>query len=665
MTKVPLIPRKVLFGDPERFQVRLSPDGRWISFLAPWEGVRNVWIAPAGEPANARPLTRERGRSIMAYAWSHSSKHILYLKDKAGEENWCLYRADVDTGEVQALTPGEGVQARFVHLSPRHPNEILIALNERDPRFHDVYRLDLDTGDRKLVLQNDAGFFQFLADDELRVRVAMRFLGDGGMELLALRDGAWASLARIGPEDAATTRPVGLDAEGKVLFLVDSRGRDIAALVAWDLETGELRELAADPRCDVEEVLQHPRTRRPQAVAFTYARRTWQVVDGEIAEDLRYLQGLVDGELYIASRSLDDGKWLVAHARDNGPTLYHLYDRSSRETTFLFSDRPELEEFTPARMYPVEVRTRDGLTLVSYLSLPPWEDRGGRPERPLSTVLSVHGGPWGRDRWGFNPLHQWLANRGYAVLSVNFRGSTGFGKSFVNAGNREWAGKMHDDLIDAGEWAAGEGIADPKRVAIMGGSYGGYATLVGLTFTPEAFACGVDIVGPSNLLTLLRNIPPYWMPMRPLLATRVGDPDDPQDREFLWDRSPLKYADRIVRPLLIGQGTNDPRVKQAESDQIVEALKGKGIPVIYVLYPDEGHGFLRQENRLSFFAIAEAFLGKFLGGRVEPIGEDFRGASLTVPVGADELPEVTAALHQGTEPRLARRQQPQADEQGS
>jgi dipeptidyl aminopeptidase/acylaminoacyl peptidase len=644
MTQADLIPRRVLFGDPERTQVRLSPDGRWLAWIAPWEGVRNVWLAPADAPHEARVVTRERERGIFSYHWSYTSRQVLYLKDRGGDENWCLHATEVETGETKALTPREGVEARLIHLTPRRPNQALVALNERDPRFHDLFLLDLETGDRELLLRNEEGFFQFLADDGIRVRVAMKFRPDGGYALFSPGEGGWRPLARIGPEDSIATQPLRLDAGGKVLYLVDSRGRDTAALVALDLESGEAVELAQDPRCDAQEVLFHPTARKPQAVAFDYARRRWEAVDEEVAEDLAYLGKVMDGELEVLSRTLDDEKWLVAYVRDDGPTAYYLYHRAEKRAEFLFSDRPELEKFTLARMYPREIRARDGLTLVSYLSLPPWWDEGGRPKRPLPMVLFVHGGPWARDRWGFHPWHQWLANRGYAVLSVNFRGSTGFGKSFVNAGDREWAGKMHQDLIDAVEWAIREGIAERGKVAIMGGSYGGYATLVGLTFTPEAFCCGVDIVGPSNLITLLENIPPYWVPMRPLLATRIGDPGDPEDREVLWDRSPLKYADRIVRPLLIGQGANDPRVKKQESDQIVEALVGKGIPVTYVLYPDEGHGFLRQENRLSFMAIAEAFLGRFLGGRAEPIGGDFRGSSLTIPVGAEELPEVATAL---------------------
>jgi dipeptidyl aminopeptidase/acylaminoacyl peptidase len=294
----------------------------------------------------------------------------------------------------------------------------------------------------------------------------------------------------------------------------------------------------------------------------------------------------------------------------------------------------------------VTVRSRDGLDLVSYYSLPA-DSQGAdkaRPDQPLPMVLYVHGGPWGRDRWGYNAVHQWLANRGYAVLSVNFRASTGFGKAFINAGNRQWGAAMHDDLIDAVDWAIAEGIADPERVAIMGGSYGGYATLAGVTFTPLKFACGVDIVGPSNLVTLLETVPAYWKPQIEVFTTRVGDHRTEAGRAFLTERSPLTYAERIARPLLIGQGANDPRVKQAESDQIVQAMRGKGIPVTYVLYPDEGHGFARPENRLSFNALAEAFLAQCLGGRYEPFGDAFAGSTITVPVGAEGVPGLQDAL---------------------
>ena len=302
-------------------------------------------------------------------------------------------------------------------------------------------------------------------------------------------------------------------------------------------------------------------------------------------------------------------------------------------------------------MHSAVVRSRDGLDIVVYYTLPvgSTDASSDRPSEPLPAVLNVHGGPWGRDSWGYDAEHQLLANRGYAVINVNFRGSTGFGKRFVNAGNLEWAGAMHDDLIDVVEWAVEEGIADRDRVAIMGGSYGGYATLVGLTFTPEVFVCGVDIVGPSNLNTLLESVPPYWEPMIALFRTRVGDNSTKDGKRLLSERSPLSHVDSIVRPLLIGQGANDPRVKQAESDQIVNAMKDRGIPVTYVLYPDEGHGFARPENNLSFMAVAEAFLARCLGGRFEPIGDDFQDSSIQVLAGESEVPGLAAQLTSSTE----------------
>lgn len=647
MVDVPLIPRRVLFGDPDKSLVRLSPDGKKLSFLAPLDGVRNVWVAPTDAPEKAKPVTHETGRGIYVYHWAYTSEHILYLKDKDGDENWRITSVEVESGRGVELTPLEGVQAQINRLSPRVPEEILVGLNDRDPRFHDLWRVDIITGNRTFVLKNE-GFAEFVADDDHRVRLAVRFVPTGGVELCALGDRGWIVVDRIEPEDALTTRFVDLDRAGRVLYLLDSRDRDAAAAVAWNLETGEKLVLAANPRCDAEELLLHPTERTVQAVAFTYERRRWQVVDETVAPDLSYLQSLVDGELWVLSRSLDDSRWIVAYERDAGPIEYWLYDRRDGTGRFLFTQRKELEGVPLARMYPQVIPARDRLPLVSYLTLPLWADQGNcRPSEPLPMVLLVHGGPWGRDTWGYNTWHQWLANRGYAVLSVNFRGSTGFGKAFVNAANREWAGKMHDDLLDAVDWAVKEKLADPKRVAIMGASYGGYATLVGLTFSPEVFASGVDIVGPSSLITLLENIPPYWEPIRPLLSTRVGDPATEEGRALLWERSPLRYVDRIRRPLLIGQGANDPRVKKTESDQIVQAMQDHGIPVTYVLYPDEGHGFMRPENARSFHAVAEAFLARFLGGRAEPIGEDLHGASLEVSVGAEHIPELSAALQAG------------------
>ncbi len=639
MGKPQLIPRKVLFGNPDRAMARLSPGGRWLSYLAPVDGVLNVWVAPADAFDQAEPVTHDRGRGIQRYAWAHTDRHVLYLQDADGDENWRVYSVDVETQGVRDLTPQAGVQARLEAVSPKFPQEVLIALNDRDARLHDLYRVNIETGERTLVQENE-GFLGFMADDAYRVRFAVRFSSDGGTELLAKEGEGWKPYIQVSPEDSLGTQPVGLDAAGELLYMIDSRGRNTAAATAIDLRTGEQSLLAEDPRADASGAILHPATKRLQAVSFTYERRRWEVVDADVADDLKLLSEAADGDASVVSRTTADDRWIVAYERDRGPVQYYLYERGQGQAHFLFSGRQALEGYELSAMHPVVIRARDGLNLVSYLTLPRGNDSpsGNRPERPVPMVLVVHGGPWGRDTWGFNAFHQWLADRGYAVLSVNFRGSTGFGKAFVNAGDREWAAAMHDDLVDAVEWAVAEKIADPQRVAIMGGSYGGYATLVGLTFTPERFACGVDIVGPSNLITLLRNIPPYWAPMFPMLARRVGDPNDEGDQPFLRERSPLTHVKRIRRPLLIGQGANDPRVKKVESDQIVEAMQNSGIPVTYVLYPDEGHGFVRPENRLSFFALTEAFLAEFLGGEVQPIGEDLENASLKVLAGAEHVP---------------------------
>jgi dipeptidyl aminopeptidase/acylaminoacyl peptidase len=508
-----------------------------------------------------------------------------------------------------------------------------------------------------LALENP-GFEGFVTDDEYRIRFAVRTTSDGGIELLrpvsppvgpasgATGVSGWEPFQTIATEDALNTHPIGFDKSGQVLYMTDSRGRDTSALTAIDLTTGTRTVLAEDPRADVAEVLEHPTEHTIQAVAFNYTRPEWKALDASIQGDLSSLRTAVPGDLVVTSRTLDDRLWTVAAIVDDGPARFYLYDRTAKKATLLFTSRQALEGLPLAKMHPEVIPSRDGLNLVSYLTLPLGSDsrRTGRPDRPLPMVLIVHGGPWSRDTWGLNGEDQWLANRGYAVLHVNFRGSTGFGKRFLNAGNHEWAGKMHQDLIDAVQWAVREGIADQRKVAILGGSYGGYAALVGLTFTPDVFACAVDIVGPSNLVTLLNTIPPYWEPGIAMFTTRVGDHRTEMGRQFLESRSPLSFVDRIRRPLLIGQGANDPRVKQSEADQIVAAMQRRGIPVTYVLYPDEGHGFVRPENRLSFSAVVEAFLSRHLGGRFEPVGRDFAGSTITVPTGADDVPGLRAAL---------------------
>lgn len=642
----PLIPRQLLFGNPDKASAQISPDGANISWLAPLEGVLNVWVAPADNPAAARPVTRDTGRGIRIYGWAYTAAHIIYLQDVGGDENWRLYAVQLASGEILDLTPLENIHAQIQEASPQHPGQLLVGLNDRDPQFHDLYRLDLTTGERTLLLQND-GFAGFVTDDDFRVRFAERMTADGGAEYLERTAGGdWKPFIAVGPEDSLTTMPVGFDRSGETLYLTDSRGRDTAALKAIQLSSGVATILAAADRADVSDTLSHPTEKTVQAVAFTAERKEWQVLDAAIAADLAFLATVADGDLEVLSRTLDDSCWIVAYLLDDGPVRYYRYLRERREVQFLFTNRAALEGLPLVKNHPATIPARDGLNLVCYYSLPREADpdNAGRPRQPLPLALLVHGGPWARDEWGYNPVFQLLANRGYAVLSVNFRGSTGFGKGFINAGNREWGGKMHDDLLDAVQWAVAQGIADPARVAILGGSYGGYAALVGMTFTPEVFACGVDIVGPSNLITLMNTIPPYWQPQIDLFTSRVGDYRTEEGRAFLLTRSPLTYADHIRRPLLIGQGANDPRVKQSESDQIVAAMQEKNIPVTYILYPDEGHGFARPENNLSFFAVTEAFLAAHLGGRYEPLGADLTGSSLTAPAGAEYVPGLAAAL---------------------
>ena len=647
ITEIPLIPRKLLFGNPDKTQARISPDGKQLSYIAPVNGVLNVWVGPVEDPEAAKPVTNDTNRGIRFHQWAYTSKHILYIQDKGGDENWRIYGVNLETGEVTDYTPIEKVNARIESLSSRTPEKVVIALNDRNEQVHDLHILDLKNGERTLLIQNDEGFLAYTVDDEFRVRMGSRMTPDGGMDILTRKeDNTWELFSHVPMEDMLTTQVFGFDASGRYLYLADSRERNTSALVQYDTQNNEFQLLAEDPRADLSGVIIHPSELRVQAVSFTYDHRYWQVLDSSIQADLDFLATVERGEVDVISRTQDDQHWIVAYTMDNSPVRYYRYERAERAAHFLFSNRKDLEDKPLANMQSVIIKSRDGLDLVSYLTLPTGSDSNGtgRPVKPLPMVLFVHGGPWGRDDWGFDPYHQWLANRGYGVLSVNFRASTGFGKTFTNAGNMEWGAAMHDDLLDAVDWAVNEGIADRNSIAIMGGSYGGYATLAGLTFTPDVFACGVDIVGPSNIITLLETIPPYWKPMLEVLTSRVGDHRTEEGREFLKSRSPLTYADRIRKPLLIGQGANDPRVKQAESDQIVQAMQSKDIPVTYVLYPDEGHGFARPENNMSFSAVAEAFLAGILEGRYEPIGDDFSGASITVPTGAEQVSGLADAL---------------------
>jgi dipeptidyl aminopeptidase/acylaminoacyl peptidase len=612
---VELVPRHLLFGNPAKTMGTVSPDGSRIAFLAPVDGVLNVWVGDASG-ANAAPVTDDRDRGIRSYFWAHDNRHLLYLQDQGGDENWRLYSVNLPTGAVTDLTPFDKVRAQLVALSQRRPTEMLVGLNREDPAYHDVYHVDLESGRLELVRSNP-GFAgpsenAWIAGQDLEIRAAVRPTSDGsGYELCVPEGEDWRVIQTFDYEDAVTSSTLAVSGDGTRLYMLSSKGVNAGRLVRLDLATGAEEVIAEDPNYDVGDVVLHPKTRRPQIVGFVRDRLEHVVLDPDIAEDFAAVQAIGPGEVHIQSADDEDRRWVVSLVIDDGPARTYLFDRGDKSATLLFEDRPELINYELAAMEPFSFPARDGLTIHGYLSFPPGVKRDNLP-----TVLNVHGGPWGRDVWGFDPEVQWLANRGYLCVQVNFRGSTGYGKDFTNAGDREWGAKMHDDLIDAVDWVVGEGYANRDKVCIYGGSYGGYAALVGATFTPAVFSCAIDIVGPSNLKTLLESVPPYWVAVLEQFNRRIGNPAT--EEEFLWSRSPLSRAGDIQVPLLIAQGANDPRVKQAESEQIVAALKEKGIDHTYMLFPDEGHGFAKPENRFKFYAAAEAFLAEHLGGRAEP-----------------------------------------------
>jgi dipeptidyl aminopeptidase/acylaminoacyl peptidase len=651
-----LITRAALFGNPVRTQARLSPDGKYISFLAPRDGFLNVWLAPFGKLGSAKPITADKKRGIRDHSWAMDGRHILFLQDEGGDENWRVHSVDVETAKQIDLTPFKDVQAHVVGASYKHPNTVLVGLNDRAPEWHDLYSIDVRSGERKLVEKNDSQFAGYVADLDLQPRIAVKTLPSGGGQLFRRTPQGWQSFLEYGQEDSLTTSPLTVEADGRTALMVSAVGRDKAALVRVELDTAKQSVVAESSKADISEVWVEPRTHEPQAYAVEYLHNEYAPLTPDARKDIETLRGTLGPQFTVSSRTVDDRKWIVVVDDPVHVLSTYLYDRDSSQVTKLFDQRPELANAPLQPMMAREIKTRDGLTLVSYLTLPrsSGADRSGKPSQPVPLVLNVHGGPWARDSYGFHPEHQWLANRGYAVLSVNFRGSTGFGKAFINAGDHEWGRKMQDDLIDAMNWAVNEKIALPDKVALYGGSYGGYAVLAGLTFTPDTFACGVDIVGPSNLETLLASIPPYWKSFYEDMVRRIGDPRTEEGQKLLRERSPLTYADRIKKPLVIAQGANDPRVKKAESDQIATAMKAKQLPVTYVLYPDEGHGFARPQNRLSFYAIAEGFLAQCLGGRFEPIGRDFDGSSVTVPEGGNIVPGLAEALKERNSQGAAR-----------
>jgi dipeptidyl aminopeptidase/acylaminoacyl peptidase len=598
------IPLELLFGNPEKSLASISPDGNSYAFLAPVDGVLNVWVAEVGGGV-ARAITNDQDRGIRAYWWTFDRRHLLYAQDKGGDENWHLYRVNVSTGETIDLSPFDGVQAQVLALSPRHPGELLIGLNRDNPSYHDAYRMSLESGSMSLERKN-TGFGAWIVDLDLQIRGAIRPTATGaGYELCVPEGDDWSVLTSVGFDDAWSFDVLPMTDDPRWAYLLSSKDANATRLERLDLATGGIEVLAEDAEYDVGDVSVHPETRRPRIVGFLRERLEYAVIDPSVAEDLASIQAIGDGEIHVGGTDLADRRWIIEVARDDGPRESLLFDRESKSEQLLFVDRPGLEAFELAKMEPFSFTSRDGLTIHGYLTFPVSTER-----RALPAVLIVHGGPWARDTWGFSPNAQWIANLGYLCVQVNFRGSGGYGKDFLNAGNKEWGATMHNDLLDAIEWLVGRGFVDRGRIGIFGGSYGGYAALAGAAFTPDVFCCAVDIVGPSNLKTLIESTPDYWAPMLEQLKRRVGDPATEVD--FLWSRSPLSRAKDIRIPLLIAQGANDPRVKQAESEQIVAALVANGIEHTYMLFPDEGHGFAKPENRLKFYAQAEEFLAKHM-----------------------------------------------------
>ena len=624
-----LIPRQTLFGNPDKTSVSLSPNAKYISYIAPSNGVLNIWLAPRDNIESAKPITSDNTRGIRNYTWAYDNEHILYLLDNNGDENFRVYSKNIKSNVTTLLTPEKGVRAYVAQVSYKFPNEVMISTNERDSKFFDIYKYNLENGSKELVFENNQ-YDQVIIDDDLQIRFVTLINNNGNTEYFKFEDNKFKPYMEVSLEDSGNTNIYGFDKTGMILYLADSRGRDTAALKAIDLKTGKSTIIAEDSKSDVDIFTSHPTENKIQAISTNYEKAKYTILDDAIKADMDYIATLGDGEIIINSRSLDDKYWIVVILSDNGPNKYYQYDRENKKAKFMFTNNKELEQYKLAKMHPVIIKARDGLDLVSYITFPVNTKLNDKlqPQQPLPTVLYVHGGPWARDYWGYNATHQWLANRDYVVLSVNYRASSGFGKNFTNAGNREWGKKMQDDLTDSVEWLKANKIAITDKIAIMGGSYGGYAVLEGLTSTPDLFACGVDIVGPSNLVTLLENIPPYWAPFINQAKQKIGPWDTEEEKQALLQISPLTFADRIKKPLLIAQGAHDPRVKQQESDQIVKVMREKNIPVLYALYEDEGHGFVRPENKISFYALTEQFFAKILDGKAEPIDKDLYGAKL-------------------------------------
>ncbi len=638
----PLVDRELFFGDPQISGAQISPDGRVISFRRPYKGVLNIWVKGVADPFEAaKPMTADTTRPVFGYFWSRDSRYLLYVQDKGGNENSHIYAVDptaapeAATGVPPArdLTPYGAIQARIDAVPRKTPGTMVVSLNDRDPQYHDVYRLDIASGLRTLVLANKDSMAGFFFDPDGNVRMGVRIGPDGGTQIFRLDGGAATQVYSCNNEESCG--PVHMHQDGKRAYMLTNKGApDLIQLILFDPETQKEELVESDPekQVDLGGVEFSSVTGEILATVYVGDRQRIYPKTPAFAKDLETLRTkLPEGELGLGSQTADEQQWIVWVSRDVDPGSAYLYDRQRGNVTLLYRSRPNLPSEHLAVSKAIRYTARDGLSIPAYLTLP-----RGVPATNLPTVILPHGGPWARDQWGYDPYAQFLANRGYAVLQPNFRGSTGYGKRFLNLGNKEWGiGTMQHDISDGVQYLIKQGVAHPARVGIFGGSYGGYATLAGLAFTPALYAAGVSYVGPSNLLTLLKSIPPYWAPIRKIFDVRLGNPDDPADLELLTRMSPLNSADKIKAPLLVIQGANDPRVNKAESEQIVVSLRDRGRPVEYMLAPDEGHGFAGRENRLAVAVAMEKFFAAHIGGRHQelvPADIAAKLAALTVDV---------------------------------
>jgi dipeptidyl aminopeptidase/acylaminoacyl peptidase len=635
----PLIDRELIFGNPEIAGAQISPNGQYIAFLKPWKDTRNIYVKAVGEPFSAAHLlTTETKRPVAGYLWSRDSKYILYAKDNGGDENFNVYAVDpsatpetgADAPPSRDLTGLKGVRVMIYEVPKSDPDIVYIGLNDRDKAWHDLYKLRISTGEKTLVRKNTERISGWKFDLQGQLRLATRGAQNGDTEILRVDADKFTQVYSCTVFE--TCAPVRFDRDGKRVYMQTNKGADVnlISLVLFDPETGKTETVESDPlhKVDFGGAMFSEATDALIGTSYYYDREKRYFRDKGFEADYQWLQSQLPGkEISMGSRTRDEQVWLVTANSDTEPGQTLLFNRRTHTLTPQFRIWEKLPRENLTTMTPVQYKSSDGLEIPAYLTLPK-----GVPAKNLPALVIPHGGPWGRDVWGYNEIAQFFANRGYAVLMPNFRGSTGYGKKFLDAGNGEWGAKMQDDVTWGVKYLVAEGIADPKRVGILGGSYGGYATLAGVAFTPDIYAAAVDIVGPSNLITLLNAIPPYWESIREVFYQRMGDPRTPEGKALLVERSPLNSADKIKTPLLVAQGANDPRVNRREAEQIVVALRDRGFPVEYLLAPDEGHGFARPVNNMALFMESEKFLAQHLGGRYEEGG----------------TPEVTARLKEIT-----------------